>query len=439
MTMLVPIERIRSTTDLLLGKLEQYVESPEVKDYFRKLSLVPDYDSDTVFRIINKRQDASIVMTRKEWRLFGRTVRKGANPIIVRVPKMVNGVMRMGSSSLYDISDTEGKPFPELSTRLLDQSLPGAEEIWDALVKTARCNVVVTKLDEEGMRGYYDAGEDKIVVNSKMPTAAKIKTLAHESAHSILHNRGSMYEFSQQEREVMAESVAFIVCGHFGIDATDYTLPYVAHWGGQDLKTIMNESFVREIRSTAAAIIDRASNLLYDTDFLLRANELTHRYLIMMSDFGSGEIPNADKVMRDFTDGRDIPEYIDRLRDLRMDLFANTLIDELQKLHERIDPVQNMTSRYLVFQQDFGDVMKRHFSKKQVQTYLLKGDVGIQTLINALPSKKPEHYTANAITRLNDLLIEDLESFQHRTKQQDKGVSNNEKNDRLQRRNDFYR
>ena len=90
-----------------------------------------------------------------------------------------------------------------------------------------------------------------------MGEAQTLKTLIHEMGHSVLHNKynGGIF-LDSKTKEVEAESSAFSVCSHFGIDTSDYTFPYVTAWaGGKDSTTLRNS--MDTIKDTASLLIHR--------------------------------------------------------------------------------------------------------------------------------------------------------------------------------------
>ena len=437
--MLVPVEKIRQTHDRLMNQLKEYAARPEVQHYFKVMNLFPAYDADTTLRIIMKCPKATVVLSRKEWKMLGRKPRPGAVPIKVRAPKMINGVMQMSQRSLYDISDTEGKELPLLKCRLLDQTVPNEKQLWYALVSAAPCPVLLEPMEAD-MNGFYDSSTDTISVNANIPAASKLKTLAHECAHGILHSVLSLGEVDRRVIETVAESVAYMVCAHFSLDTSSYSLSYITAWGNNQLKECLNDDQLRLIRTTAATIVERVERQLYETDFLFRANELAQRYAVMMTEFGYGEIPNVETVLHDFINGRNIEDYIGNLRSLHMDLFANTLIDDLQRINERTDPLQNMTARILLYQDEYAPYMNRSLTREEVETYLKEGDAGFQKLEEALPRELELLLSSVGPQdrQLLKLLENDIQIFQTEIKNNER-THNYEKDDHLQRGNGFYR
>ena len=106
-------------------------------------------------------------------------------------------------------------------------------------------------------KGYFSPAEGRIVLRPGMSQAQTVKTLVHEIAHAKLHDPAKVLPEEQKarrEKEVEAESVAYVVCQHFGIDTSDYSFGYVAGWSkGRDLSEL--KASLDTIHSTAGEII----------------------------------------------------------------------------------------------------------------------------------------------------------------------------------------
>jgi len=86
-------------------------------------------------------------------------------------------------------------------------------------------------------------------VSDRLSGDQRTKALVHEAAHWLADHRGSVV---RSGAETVAESSAFVVLGHFGIDAGAYTFPYVAHWA-QD-KAVLKRNLT-EVQGVAAGLI----------------------------------------------------------------------------------------------------------------------------------------------------------------------------------------
>ena len=108
-----------------------------------------------------------------------------------------------------------------------------------------------------GVKGRCNYEEKRILINEGMDELQNIKTAIHEIAHATLHDTAlAMPERpDRRTREVQAESVAYAVCQHYGLDTSDYSFGYIAGWSsGKELAELKGS--LETIRSTAAKLID---------------------------------------------------------------------------------------------------------------------------------------------------------------------------------------
>ena len=174
----------------------------------------------------------------------------------------VQWVQRMGfrTVTVFDVSQTEGKPLPELVKKLT-----GDVAQYESMVVTLR-SISPYPISIEsfpgGAYGCCNFVEQRILVQPDMSQVQTIKTMIHEVSHAKLHapiEDGDGETPPQRKRrfvrEMEAESVAYVVCQHFGIDTADYSFGYVAGWShGKDLSQL--KASLELIRNTAAELID---------------------------------------------------------------------------------------------------------------------------------------------------------------------------------------
>lgn len=237
-------------------KLEEGVqkifESGEYKKYLSCASKFHNYSANNVVLILSQKPEASLVAGYQTWKGLNRQVRKGEKAIKIMAPitrkttvkeKDENGqdveketvYTTFRAVNVFDVSQTDGEELP--TTDSVVKSLNGSVEDYVKFIErmTKVAGMPVTYEDIEGTaNGFCNLGEKKIVIRKGMPEAQTVKTLVHEIAHSILHDKdnGTAKDASQGDREVQAESVAFIVCDYFGIDTSDYSFGYIATWSG---------------------------------------------------------------------------------------------------------------------------------------------------------------------------------------------------------------
>ena len=108
---------------------------------------------------------------------------------------------------------------------------------------------------EGGAKGFYSQTEKRIAIQEGMSEAQTVKTAIHEMAHQKLHaieNNGPKQ--TRGSKEVEAESVAYTVCQHYGIDTSDYSFSYVAGWSeGKEMPEL--KASLDTIRRAASEMI----------------------------------------------------------------------------------------------------------------------------------------------------------------------------------------
>ena len=255
----------------------QFMDSDRFKDYLKAVGRFHTYSTNNVILITMQKPDASLVAGFNTWKKhFKRHVMKGEKAIRIIAPmpftvekeqdrvdqlgnaykeKVLVTVPRFRAVSVFDISQTDGDPLPNINPTELRASVNDYRNFLKALIKTAGIPVRFTDI-EGTARGYYHSKKNEIYIANGMGESQTVKTLIHEIAHSVLHNNSAAgVLLPQNTKEIEAESVAFTVCSHFGIDTSDYTFPYVSAWSGkQDLTEFRNS--LETIRSTASQLIN---------------------------------------------------------------------------------------------------------------------------------------------------------------------------------------
>ena len=240
-------------------------ESDNFQNYLKMLSKFHNYSVNNVILILSQYPSASLVAGYNSWRdNFHRQVNKGEKAIKILAPYQVNvkklledtdehgntvqteeevKVTKFRIVNVFDVNQTSGEPLTDIQ---LVNDLTGTSNNARALV--AAINEVCTIPIEfnpassepeflAGAKGYYSITEDKIVVNRDLDDIQIAKTLTHEYAHSLLHKDRKK---SQSQREIEAESLAFVICDHFDIDTSDYSFGYVASYAMNNPEQLKN-------------------------------------------------------------------------------------------------------------------------------------------------------------------------------------------------------
>lgn len=262
----------------IMAKLETGISemfaSDRYADWVRAMSRFHNYSLNNTMLILMQRPDATRVAGYKTWESLKRHVKKGEHGIKILAPCPHKKVVKDDAGneevvvwttyravSVFDISQTDGDPLPTIYNGLLSGGVDGYNEMIDRLINIAPVPVDFEDDVRDGAAGYYSKAEGRIVVKSGMSEMQTVKTLCHEIAHSIMHSGDCKKD--RATKEVEAESVAFALCNHYGIDTSDYSLSYVAGWSvGKDIK-ILRASMddIRKATSDLIGKIDAAEPL----------------------------------------------------------------------------------------------------------------------------------------------------------------------------------
>lgn len=281
-------ERMKEITDRLKTGIQELFESERYKAYLTTMSKFHSYSFNNTLLIAM--QGGQLVAGYNKWRDdFHRNVKKGEKAIKILAPapfKAKKEVQKLDAQgrpvmgkdgkpvtevqeiqvpafkivSVFDVSQTEGEPLPSIGVEELTGSVERYGEFFKALEQTSPVPIGFEDIPG-GSHGYYHLTEKRIAIQEGMSELQTLKTAIHEIAHSKLHAIDQEAPAIEQAdrpdsrtREVQAESVAYAVCQHYGLDTSDYSFGYVAGWSsGKDLKEL--KASLETIRATAHELI----------------------------------------------------------------------------------------------------------------------------------------------------------------------------------------
>ena len=162
--------------------------------------------------------------------------------------------------NVFDVSQTDGKPLPTIGVNELTGDVAQYEMFFEALKKACPVPIGFEQIDG-GAKGYFHTVENRIAIQEGMSQVQTIKTAIHEMTHQKLHSIDPTAKtdpaepkLTRNHKEVEAESVAFTVCQHYGIDTGDYSFAYVAGWShGKETPEL--KASLDKIRKAASEII----------------------------------------------------------------------------------------------------------------------------------------------------------------------------------------
>ena len=275
------MEKVQKLTDQLETGITELFNSERYAAYLSTMAKFHRYSFGNILLILLQCPGASQVAGYGDWKKnFGRQVKRGEHGITILAPcpyrrreeveetapdgstaTTIQLVQRVGfrTVTVFDVSQTEGKPLPELVHKLTG-GVVDYERITEAISHLSPYPISIEAFPGAAF-GCCNFAERRILVQPDMSQVQTIKTMIHEVSHAKLHapKEGAAPEENRSEqrssREVEAESVAYVVCQHFGIDTSDYSFGYVAGWSrGKDLTQL--RASLERIRDTAVELID---------------------------------------------------------------------------------------------------------------------------------------------------------------------------------------
>lgn len=276
-------DQLKEITDKLEQGVADVFSSDKYKQFLDTMAKFPRYSVNNNILIMMQKPDAQICQSFTGWKEMGRFVKKGEKGIKILAPapytiqKEQNVLDEKGSPVLdhdgeplretvevkinafkvvntFDISQTDGKELPSIGVNELTGDVERYQMMFEALRQSCPIPIVFEDIPS-GAKGYYNKLEKRIALQESMSEVQTVKTLIHEMAHQKLHDTGNGVESqSRSSKEVEAESVAYTVCQHYGIDTSDYSFSYVAGWSeGKEMKEL--KASLDTIRRTASEMI----------------------------------------------------------------------------------------------------------------------------------------------------------------------------------------
>ena len=385
-------QKVKEITDKLEAGLKELFESEKYKSYLSTMSKFHNYSFNNTLLIAMQKPEATLVAGYQAWQKnFERHVNKGEKAIRILAPAPykikeerdkldpVTGEMMFDENgmpqkeetevtipafravSVFDVSQTDGKPIPELEVNELLSTVEGYEDFVQALMNISPVPIAFEDIPGDS-KGYFSTAEKRIAVQENMSESQTLKTMVHEVAHSMLHDKEVNQSMDipvkdRNTKEVEAESVAFTVCQHFGIDTSDYSFGYIAGWSsGRNMKEL--KSSLDTIRKTASELITGIEGAMQELQLnremeqehgkesiLLVHNEDFSEYnLVSVRGMDSAELISALSTMNE-EDKSNIPSYLESKGAWTTEL-ADEQTEEAEEYH--IDVRYNMDTDELI-------------------------------------------------------------------------------------------
>lgn len=282
-------EQLKEITERLEQGVKEYFTDENYAAYLNTMAQFHDYSFNNTLLIAMQKPEATLVAGYQAWqKKFHRHVKKGEKGIQIIAPAPIrekeevekidpvtqepvlkdNGqpeteiietvIPRFRAATVFDVSQTEGEPLPEIENFDLSAGVENYEEFMEAITQASPVPIRFAEIDGD-THGYYHQVDKEIVIKDGMSESQTMKTAIHEVVHAKLHDRELLQEQGLQKdkltKEVEAESTAYVVCQYFGLDTSDYSFPYIAGWSSdRDMKELRTS--MDTIRKMAGELIE---------------------------------------------------------------------------------------------------------------------------------------------------------------------------------------
>ena len=344
-------ERLREITENIEQGIKELFESEKYMQYLRVMSRFHRYSVNNITLIHLQKPHATHVAGFNKWRdQFGRHVKRGEKGIKIIAPtpykkkieeikrdpdtkapvldKNGNAVMeekeisipRFKVVSVFDVSQTEGKPLPQLASDLTG-NVQDYEIFMEALRRASPVPLEIRPI-QDAMDGYFDPENQSITLRDDMSEVQTVCAAIHEITHSKLHNyererlaaaagEGAKEPPKPKDRhteEVEAESVSYAVCQYYGIETGENSFGYIANWSsGKELP---------ELRASLETIQKTANGLITDIDrHFLEICKERGIDLTVQQESAQMSVEQLAAAIDDFAFDFDTYEYRDRVDD----------------------------------------------------------------------------------------------------------------------------
>ena len=290
-------QEMKDITDKLEKGVADIFQSDKYQKFLDTMAKFPRYSLNNNILIMIQKPDATLCQSYTGWKQMGRYVKKGEKGIRILAPTSYklereqdktdeNGrkildkdgepvketvevnITAFKPVSTFDLSQTEGEPLPSIGADELTGSVEGYAALFDAIMEASPVPISFENI-KGSTKGYFHTEENRIAIQQGMSEVQNVKTAIHEVAHAKLHNMTVQKSRedggqSRSSKEVEAESVAYTVCQHYGIDTSDYSFAYVAGWSkGKEMPELKESlSTIREAASELITAIDEKAQEL---------------------------------------------------------------------------------------------------------------------------------------------------------------------------------
>ena len=313
-------KQLKEISERLEQGVKEIFTSERYTEYLNTMSKFHNYSFNNTLLITMQKPEATLVAGYQAWqKKFNRHVKRGEKGIQIIAPAPIREkqeiekidpvtkepvigedgqpeteivemvIPRFRVTTVFDVSQTEGEPIADLDVPELTGSVQFYDTFMQALQNISPVPIRMMNVEGEA-KGYYHQTEKYIAIKEDMSNVQTMKTGVHEVSHALLHDREVMDAEGvlkdQTTKEVEAESIAYIVCNHFGLDTSEYSFTYIASWcESRDMKAL--KASMDTIRKTSAEIIGNIEEQMHEIEMERPIRETFHREDVILYLSGS--------------------------------------------------------------------------------------------------------------------------------------------------------
>lgn len=325
-------EKLKEITEKLEAGVREMFTSEQYAKWLKTMRTFHNYSFNNTLLIALQAPHASQVASYDTWKKLNRQVRKGEKGIKILVPAPVKiqtekerldpvtakPILDGDGNPVKDVEEhilqhfkighvfayeqTDGEPLPELGVDELTGNADNFSVIRQSIEDISPVRIRFEDI-EGGAKGYYNDSLKLIAVQNGMSELQTIKTMIHELAHAVCHNKEALaaagIRKDRQTKEVESESIAYTVCQFLGLDTSDYSFSYITGWStGKELK-VLRES-MDFIRETSDSLLDQLSHQM--------EKNMPEKERSILSELNSMKEKTLQTVKPAFKEKRQIPK-----------------------------------------------------------------------------------------------------------------------------------
>lgn len=385
-------KQLKEISERLEQGVKEIFTSERYTEYLNTMSKFHNYSFNNTLLITMQKPEATLVAGYQAWqKKFNRHVKRGEKGIQIIAPAPIREkqeiekidpvtkepvigddgqpeteivemvIPRFRVTTVFDVSQTEGEPIADLEVPELTGSVQFYDTFMEALQNISPVPIRMMEIEGEA-KGYYHQTEKYIAIQENMSNLQTMKTGVHEVSHALLHDREVMNAEGilkdRTTKEVEAESIAYIVCNHFGLDTSEYSFTYIASWcESKDMKAL--RASMDTIRKTSAEVIENIETHMHELemerpvrDTLHKEDLILHLSGSMGSEFTYDLIENMSREQLE----QNVGEYVRLLESGEIEENEKPLESFLEEKGAAVTPLYDNSGHGENYPIDFYDV-----------------------------------------------------------------------------------